>query len=322
MGNFLSINNRPNPLLSTFNECRLYTRHYAKSFYFASFLLPKEKRYAAYSIYAFCRYADNIVDMADKGANGKVERRINSLLKNLDETYSNKSLETIVFSAFANTVKKYEIPKYYFTELIEGVGMDIKTRRYETFTELETYCYKVASVVGLIMSEIFGYSDSAALQYAVHLGKAMQLTNILRDIHDDYKMGRVYIPQDELAKFGYSGQDIKDKIINNNFISLIKYQIERARLYYSLAEKGIPYLTDDGSRTTVVLMHKIYSGILDKIEQKGYNIYSGRAFVNRSEKLSITAKYLLSYSERRRFSKIDHTSRLSPAESALNTVEY
>jgi phytoene synthase len=323
MGNFLSINNRPNPLLSTFNECRLYTRHYAKSFYFASFLLPKEKRYAAYSVYAFCRYTDNIVDMADKNANGRVEQKINSLLKNLDEAYSNKSIETNTFSAFANTVKKYDIPKHYFTELIEGVGMDIKSRRYETFSELETYCFKVASVVGLIMSEIFGYTNSAALQYAVDLGKAMQLTNILRDIHDDYKMGRVYIPQDELERFGYSERDIKDKVINDNFISLIKHQIGRARSFYSLAEKGIPYLTDDGSRTTVVLMHKIYSGILDKIEQKKYNIYSGRAFVNRGEKISITAKYLLNYSEKRRFSKIVRHTELSPSESALNTtVEY
>jgi phytoene synthase len=196
----------------------------------------------------------------------------------------------------------------------------MKTKRYKTFAELEHYCYKVASVVGLIMSEIFRYSNSAALEYAVHLGKAMQLTNILRDIHDDYKMNRVYIPQDELSGFGYSEEDIGNKVINKNFISLIKHQIERAKQLYDVAEKGIPYLTNDGSRTTVVLMLKIYSGILNKIEEKKYDVYSGRVYVSRAEKISIMTKYLLNFSERRKFSRISHSSQIP--ESVLNTVDY
>ena len=188
MTDFLQINNKSNPLISNYEECRLYTRHYAKSFYFSSFLLPKEKRYAAYAVYSFCRYADNIVDMANKSTHDEVERKINSLLENLDDIYSDKDFTNGNFSAFKDTVGKFNIPKFYFTELIEGVSMDIKTKRYTTFTELENYCYKVASVVGLIMSEIFGYSNSSALTHAIDLGKAMQLTNILRDIYDDYKI--------------------------------------------------------------------------------------------------------------------------------------
>ena len=190
MTDFLQINNKSNPLISNYEECRLYTRHYAKSFYFSSFLLPKEKRYAAYAVYSFCRYADNIVDMANKSTHDEVERKINSLLENLDDIYSDKDFTNGNFSAFADTVGKFNIPKFYFTELIEGVSMDIKTKRYETFAELENYCYKVASVVGLIMSEIFGYSNSSALTHAIDLGKAMQLTNILRDIYDDYRIGQ------------------------------------------------------------------------------------------------------------------------------------
>jgi phytoene synthase len=319
MRGFLSINSRPNPLISSYEECRLYTRYYAKSFYFSSFLLPKEKRNAAYAVYSFCRYADNIVDKAGKNSLAETEKSIDSLLENLDEVYSGRSVND-GFSAFGNMVRKFEIPKHYFTELVEGVSMDMKTKRYKTFAELEHYCYKVASVVGLIMSEIFRYSNSAALEYAVHLGKAMQLTNILRDIHDDYKMNRVYIPQDELSGFGYSEEDIGNKVINKNFISLIKHQIERAKQLYDVAEKGIPYLTNDGSRTTVVLMLKIYSGILNKIEEKKYDVYSGRVYVSRAEKISIMTKYLLNFSERRKFSRISHSSQIP--ESVQNTVDY
>ena len=319
MREFLSINSRPNPLISSYEECRLYTRYYAKSFYFSSFLLPKEKRNAAYAVYSFCRYADNIVDKAGKNSLAEAEKNIDSLLENLDEVYSGRSVND-GFSAFGNTVRKFDIPKHYFTELVEGVSMDMKTKRYKSFTELEHYCYKVASVVGLIMSEIFRYSNSAALEYAVHLGKAMQLTNILRDIHDDYTMNRVYIPQDELSGFGYREEDIGNKVINKNFLSLIKHQIERARRFYEIAEKGIPYLTDDGSRTTVVLMLKIYSGILNKIEEKKYDVYSGRVYVSRAEKIFIMTKYLLNLSERRKFSKIDQSNQIP--ESVLNSVDY
>ena len=320
MNDYLSINNRTNPLISSFNECRLYTRHYAKSFYFSSYLLPKEKRYAAYAIYLFCRYADNIVDMASNHTHEEVEQKIYSLLENLDVIYSGKNSLNGSFSAFADTVKKYDIPKFYFTELVEGVSMDINTKRYDSFEELEKYCYKVASVVGLIMSEIFGYKNNSALMYAIDLGKAMQLTNILRDIKDDCKMGRVYIPQDELARFGYTEEDIKNKTINQNFISLIKYHIERAREYYRLAENGIPYLTDDGSRTTVVLMKKIYSGILNKIEENNYDIFSRRVFVSKAEKLVITGKYLINFSEKRKFSTIKKEHHITPSQKPVKTA--
>jgi phytoene synthase len=312
MKDYLSINTRPNPLINTYDECRLYTRHYAKSFYFSSFLLPKEKRNASYAVYTFCRYADNIVDFAKSlpaGApaqqgvvNNSIEYRIDSLLENLDDIYAGKNPELSRLSAFADAVKNFDIPKQYFSELVEGVSMDIKTKRYQTFSELDTYCYKVASVVGLIMSEILGYSDSKALTHAVHLGKAMQLTNIIRDINDDFRMDRVYIPQDELRRFGYTEDDIRNKLVNKGFTELIKHQIHRARSYYELASKGFSYLSNDGSRTTVVLMYKIYSGILDRIESRNFDIYSERLYVNPVRKIGITLKYLLNSSERKRFS--------------------
>ena len=258
--------------------------------------------------------------MAINHSHEEVEQKINSLLENLDEAYSGKNLDSRNFSAFNHTIRKYDIPKFYFTELVEGVSMDIKTKRYDTFAGLERYCYKVASVVGLIMSEIFGYTNNSALTHAIDLGKAMQLTNILRDIHDDYTMERVYIPQDELDKFGYTEKDIENKTINQNFISLIKFQIARAREFYSLAEKGFPYLTDDGSRTTVVLMQKIYSGILNKIEESNYDIYSRRVFVSKAEKFGITGKYFFNFPEKRRFSTVTEDQHLTPSPDPLKTA--
>ena len=199
--------------------------------------------------------------------------------------------------------------------------MDIEHTRYGTIAELENYCYKVASVVGLIMTHIFGYSHKAALPYAVYLGKAMQLTNILRDIHEDHTMNRVYLPQDELKNFEYTESDIGNKIINDNFAMLMRFNIDRARAYYELSSHGFPYLTNDGSRTTAVLMYKIYSGILNEIEAYGYDVYSARRYVSTAEKLRLTGMYLLNRSERRKYSRIPdakHHERLRSLYPNMN----
>ena len=299
-----------NPLYYNFKECKAYTRNHAKSFYFSSLLLPKEKREAAYAVYSFCRYADNLIDDAVHSSPDKLKIAIHLLHEGLDAAYSEKKDFTISFSAFAKTVKKYNIPKYYFKELIEGVTMDINTKRYDTFTDLEIYCYKVASVVGLIMCRIFGYTDNSALSNAIYLGKAMQLTNIIRDIYEDYKMGRIYLPDDEMKCFEYSADDMGAKKINENFKDMMSYQVKRARGFYELAKKGFPYLTNDGSRTTVVLMSKIYSGILDKIEQNNYDIYSKRLFVKTTEKITTAAAYLLNFKKRKEYSAIPQEKQL------------
>jgi len=289
-----------NPLFYNYDECKTFTRFHAKSFYFSSFLLPKEKRNAAYVIYTFCRYTDNLVDHSHKIPDTEIIHRFDSVYNFLDDVYSGKKNE----NAFAETVKKFKIPKHYFMELIEGVMMDVTKNRYATFMELDTYCYKVASVVGLMMSEIFGYSSKSALPYAVYLGKAMQLTNILRDVHEDYLMDRIYLPHDEMKFFDYTIDDIENKVLNNRFSDMIKFNIERNRSFYELASHGIPYLTNDGSRTTVVLMYKIYSGILNEIEKYNYDVYSCRRYVSTIGKLRMTGSYLINKGERKRFSSL------------------
>ena len=302
--------NTVTPMICTYEQCRDYTRRFARSFYFSSFLLPKDKRAAAYAVYTFCRYADNIVDSENGLTPESIKEKFSCLNEFLDDIYSRKlvSGSKIIsgggFSAFADTVRKYRIPKKYFTELIDGVCMDMERSRYKTFPELENYCYKVASVVGLIMTEIFGYSNKAALPYAVYLGKAMQLTNILRDIKEDCRMGRIYLPTDELKIFEYSENDIAGSVINENFELMMRFNIDRARAYYELASHGFPYLTNDGSRTTVVLMYKIYSGILGEIESYGYDVYSARRYVSTAEKLRLTGMYLLNPGERKKYSRL------------------
>jgi len=199
--------------------------------------------------------------------------------------------------------------------------MDTEHKRYNTFAELENYCYKVASVVGLIMTEIFWYTHKAALPYAVYLGKAMQLTNILRDIKEDYRMGRIYLPAEELKCFEYSEDDIARGNMNESFAMMMRFNIDRARAYYELSTHGFPYLTNDGSRTTVVLMYKIYSRILNEIEAYGYDVYSDRRFVSTAEKLKLTGLYLINRSERRKYSRLPdskHHERLRSLYPNMN----
>ena len=300
MERVLNTNIAVNPLLYNYEECKVYTRYHAKSFYFSSFLLPKEKRNAAYVIYTFCRYTDNLVDHSHKIPDTEIAHRFDMVYSFLDDVYSGKKNE----NAFAETINKFKIPKHYFTELVEGVMMDITKNRYATFMELDTYCYKVASVVGLMMSEIFGYSSKSALPYAVYLGKAMQLTNILRDVYEDYLMDRIYLPNDELKFFDYTIDDIGNKVLDNRFSDMIKFNIERNRSFYELASHGIPYLTNDGSRTTVVLMYKIYSGILNEIEKYNFDVYSQRRYVSTIGKLRMTGSYFINKGERKRFSSL------------------
>ena len=224
-----------------FFACFLCGGYYVYLFsFFLSFFLPKEKLAASYAIYTFCRYADNIVDSGTTSAED-IRSRFTELNLFLDEVYDSPSGLILNNSAFAQTVKTYSIPRKYFSDLIEGVCMDTEHKRYNTFAELENYCYKVASVVGLIMTEIFGYTHKAALPYAVYLGKAMQLTNILRDIKEDYQMGRIYLPAEELKCFEYTEGDIAKCNMNENFAMLMRFNIDRALSLIHISEPTRPY---------------------------------------------------------------------------------
>lgn len=296
-------------LTENYRQCKLYTRYHAKSFYFSSHVLPAEKRFAAYAVYAFCRYADEIADNA-AAVNDipQAQRRLDDLRNQLRYVYASSPLMDKKLLAFRDTVLRYEIPLEYFSDLIRGVEMDLTKHRFATFEELKEYCYCVASVVGLIMTKIFGATSDEALCYAADLGTAMQLTNILRDVGEDEQRGRIYLPQEELSRFGYSEDALQRGVINDNFLRLIKFQIERAREYYASAERGIPMLTNDGSRFCVRLMSRTYAHILDSIEANGYDVYTKRAFVPVTKKIMLAMR-----------AAFDSARQSSPAVSIPNS---
>ncbi|NQW30216.1 MAG: phytoene/squalene synthase family protein [Ignavibacteria bacterium] len=269
-----------------FEAARSVTKQYARTFYFTSHVLSKDKRQAAYALYGFCRLADEVVDSAAAHEDHHaVHNKIDELRNLLHEVYSpNKSTP---FVALRHTVNRYNIPIEYFLDLLRGVEMDLHVSRIQNFEELYDYCYCVASVVGLMMTCVFGVKDNTAFEYAENLGTAMQLTNILRDVGEDFERGRIYLPLDELRQFNCDENVLKQQLVNDDFVRLMKFQIERAREYYKKAELGIPLVSNDGSQFCVRLMSTTYGRILDRIEKNEYDVFSKRAFVPIQQKIII-----------------------------------
>lgn len=267
-----------------YKHCRNITKTFAKTFYFTSFFLPEEKRNSSYAVYAFCRYMDDLVDRRDviqsKEASEKeiIIRAINTWKNDLRSVYNGDFIDNPIMIAWKDTLSKYDIPEKYPNELIDGVNMDLTVKRYDNFESLRKYCYKVASVVGLMSIQIFGYTGADAFKYAIDMGIAMQLTNILRDIKEDAQKNRIYIPSNELEEFGYSEEDLMNFKINDNFKKLMKFQIERAEEFYSQADEGIKLIEKD-SRLTVGLMSKNYHKILQEIKANNFDVYSKRNYV-------------------------------------------
>lgn len=247
-----------------------------------------EKKRAAYAVYAFCRYADDLVDQAGPGtedlalAIGEVTRRFDAIAGGTD-------LSLPFAPAFSWAVGRYGLTREPFLDLLKGVAMDLQRVELQTWEELRNYCYHVASVVGLIMARIFELRDPAATERAVELGIAMQLTNILRDIREDLERDRVYLPAEELREFGLCRKDLESGRMTPEFRSFMKFQIARAREFYKSSEAGIPSLADDGSQLTVWLMRTVYAGILDEIERQDLDVFAKRASTSKLKKLALAA---------------------------------
>ena len=273
-------------LESAYEACRTITRREAKNFYYAFLTLPVAKRRAIYAAYAFCRHCDDTVD-EETSTDAKL-KALSDLQANLDSTYSG-SASSPVYVALADVARNYDIPQDYFQEIILGVESDLVKDRFQNFDELKEYCYRVASVVGLICLQIFGYEDDRAKEYAVDLGLAMQLTNIIRDVREDLDMGRVYLPQDEMARFGYSEDDLRNGVRNEAFLELMRFQSQRAREYFDRGFKLLPYLSRR-SRACPAVLGALYSKVLDRIEASDYNVLESRVSLSKAEKIGITAK--------------------------------
>jgi 15-cis-phytoene synthase len=285
---------------SAYKYCESVTKNHAKSFYFSAKFLPKHKQRPIYALYALCRHVDDEVDEAEVSSEAEAIAAVERWKLKLEAVYEGKSKNTqgenieqnLVLFAWEDLLKTYKIPQKLPLELMQGVLMDTHTNRYETFDELYIYCYRVASTVGLMSSEIFGYEKPETLEYAEALGIAMQLTNILRDIKEDAAMNRIYLPKEDLQRFGISEEEIFDSVFDAKFVEFIKFQIARARDYYSKCLLGIPLLEKD-TRFCVLLAARIYGRILDEIEKQEYNVFKVRAHTTKLQKISLIPKIWL-----------------------------
>ena len=268
-----------------YEHCRLITRAHARNFYYAFITLPPKKRRAIYASYAFCRLCDDAAD-EDLPLDEKIHR-LEALRANLAGAPG--SPDDPVFSALAHASATYGIPGEYFHEVVSGVKTDLTKNRYYSFDELRQYCYQVASVVGLICIHIFGFSDERAKEYALDLGLAMQLTNIMRDVKEDLDLDRVYLPMDEIDGFGYSLEELKAGVHNDAYRRLMGFQAQRARGYFQSGFKLLPYLSPR-SRACPAVLGQIYSHILDRIEASDFMVFNGRVGLSSREKYLLTAR--------------------------------
>jgi phytoene synthase len=277
---------------ATFEHARQITAYYAKSFYFSASLLPLEKRWATYAVYGFCRYADNLIDKQRNRKAAEILREVEFLDAELRTAYRTGESEHPILRPFIIVSQRYEIPIEYPLDLLRGVRMDIQNARYQNFDALYVFCYRVAAVVGLMMTHILGYEDDEAFGYAEQLGVAMQLTNILRDVQEDKDLGRIYLPLNELKQFGCSENDILNERMTPAFRELMQFQVQRAYSYYQAAQDGIPLLAPD-SRFAIYSASRIYGGILKRIEAQDYNPFLGRVYVPQHRKFGILLQEVL-----------------------------
>ncbi len=257
------------------------TRLHSRTFFLASSLLPPDKRRAVRALYAVCRITDNLVDAAHAAHDpaAALQDWRQRVMAPHPPAYDPVCL------AWVDTQVRYGIPRGYVEQLIDGVARDLQRTRYATFDELAEYSYGVASTVGLMVMHIVGFAGQQALSYAVKLGVALQLTNILRDVAEDWRAGRLYLPQDELAAFGLREADIARGQVDDRWRAFMRFQIARNRQLYAEARPGIAMLAPDG-RFAIAAAADLYQGILDDIEAHDYDVFHRRARLGAVGKLA------------------------------------
>ncbi len=258
--------------------CEALTARHSRTFSLASALLPPSKRRAARALYAFCRISDDLIDRPA----GRVEADLAAWRRCVLEMPT--PCDDPVALAWADTRLRYRIPRLYAEQLLDGVARDGVTRRYATFDDLAVYCYGVASTVGLMAMHIIGFAGPHAIPYAVKLGVALQLTNILRDVQEDWRAGRLYLPLEELKQFGLSEADVAEGRVDDRWRAFMRFQIARTRRLYAEAMPGIRLLAPDG-RLAIAAAAQLYRAILDDIERHDYNVFTRRAHIGALGKL-------------------------------------
>ena len=272
-------------LAEDYARCAEITRQASSNFYYAFMLLPLERRRALYAVYAFCRFVDDIADddsIADPAA---MLARWRDELRNV---FAGTPTQP-VSRALAGNIVRFNLPRRYFDEVIDGVEMDLTRRRYETFDELSLYCRRVASAVGLISIEIFGYVNPATRVYAEKLGLAFQLTNIIRDVREDAERGRIYLPLEDLRRFGVAESELLGGAYNDRFRALMAFEALRARDFYRDAARALPP-EDRPSMLSAEAMRLIYSALLEQIVRSGYRVFDRRHRLSTPRKLYLVGR--------------------------------
>ncbi|HSB11357.1 MAG TPA: presqualene diphosphate synthase HpnD, partial [Blastocatellia bacterium] len=262
---------------------RKLARATASNFYYSFLLLPRKQRRAIKDVYAFCRLLDDVVDEDQTGRNPYAELKY--WRDEIEACY--RGCPTSEFGEhLLATIEEFDLPKQPFLDLIDGMEMDLKWHSYQSFADLREYCYRAASAVGLICIEIFGYESARTREYAVNLGLALQLTNILRDMKEDIARGRIYIPLEDFERFGYSERDLRLNLYNTPFIELMRYEHARALSYFEKANTSLP----DGDRASMFaaeIMSAIYRELLDQIPAVQYDVFRNRLAVSKSRRLRL-----------------------------------
>ncbi|MFN9646179.1 MAG: phytoene synthase [Cyanobacteriota bacterium] len=282
-------------LTEAYERCRQETAQWAKTFYLGTLLMPPEKRRAIWAIYVWCRRTDEIMDSPQAQA-----LPAHTLLERLDaweertrglfEGRTSDDLDRVL----VDTMERFPQPQQAYLDMIEGQRMDVRKHRYGTFSELKLYCYRVAGTVGLMSQAVMGLDPAYTSapwsekpdpsQAAIALGIANQLTNILRDVGEDRTRGRIYLPLDEMDRFGYSESDLLSGTLNDSWRALMAFQLSRAREWFARSEEGVRWLSAD-ARWPVWASLRLYRGILDVIERQNFDVFNRRAYVPTAEKL-------------------------------------
>ena len=291
----------PPQLVMAYSVCKGITRTAAKNFYYAFLVLPRRKRDALCAVYAFMRRCD---DITDDPALSLPERRqkLEAWLEALHLAQQGHPTDDAILLALTDAQRRYAIPAGLLDELAHGTAMDLEesaaqpadglTLQYQTFEDLRLYCYRVASVVGLVCIHVFGYRDPAAEALAERCGLAFQLTNIIRDVKEDARLGRVYLPEEDLAKFNLSAGDLVGMPDPARLRPLLAFEADRAREFYTAGDQLLPYISEDSQPALWVLV-TIYRGLLNKIAEKQYDVFPARVALSKWEKRRVLVKGFL-----------------------------
>lgn len=276
-------------LPESYELCRRVQRSHSRTYYFSTQLFPPEVRPHVHAMYAFMRYADEIVDNPHGTGAEEQLAGLEAFERETVAAISGEEVPNPVLRAFANTVRTRGVELESITAFMESMKMDTRVFRYRTYEDLEAYTYGSAAVVGLMMSRVIGVTDERAAPHAEALGVAMQLTNFLRDIAEDWRRGRIYVPIDDLDRFGYGEEDLAAGAVDERFIGLMRFEGKRTRALYEFASEGMGYIPR-GRRFPILVARELYEAILDAIEAQGYDVYARRAETTRMRKLAATAR--------------------------------